>query len=241
MTSTAGMTDLENSFAEAYKQKFLELLKQSCSSLSPSDKAEVCAGTSAKSQPFAPLTAASVRPLQAFNQPMSTSVKTKPKNKILYSLTFVVLILAILYVGYLIYKELQNSGNKNFGSSLAQIDHALNAQQKPKAASVGIELPETGVSLPKQGKHIIMIHSQNCGHCHKIRPAFQKLAGTFSNAKLSLCNDKCYNSLPDSDKQIINLEGFPTFCAFDEGKMIARKVGAPSSEEELIKMCQSMF
>lgn len=236
------MTDLENSFAEAYKQKFLELLKQSCSSLSPSDKADVCTGASAKaSRTFAPLTAGPMKPVQASNQATSISVKTKPRNSILYTVTFIVLILAILYVGYLIYKELKKPGQKNFGSSLLQIEDALNAQQKPTAGIAGIDLPETGASIPKQGKHIIMIHSPNCGHCHKIKPAFQKLASNFPKAKLSLCNDKCFNSLPDSEKQMINLEGFPTFCGFDDGKMVARKVGAPGSEEELIKMCQSMF
>ena len=144
-------------------------------------------------------------------------------------------------MGYLIYKEVKKPGHKNFGSSLAQIDDALNSQQKPVAASTAMEMPETSAALPKQGKHIVMFHSGNCGHCHKIKPSFQKLASTFTKAKLSLCNDKCFGSLSDADKQTINIEGFPTFCAFDEGKMTARKVGAPSSEEELVKMCQSMF
>ena len=102
-------------------------------------------------------------------------------------------------------------------------------------------MSEKEAAIPKQGKHIIMFYSGNCGHCHKIKPAYMKLANQFPKAKMHLCNEKCFQSLPYGDKAMINLEGFPTFCGFDEGKMIARKVGAPGGEEELQRMCGSMF
>ena len=158
--------DLEAAFASAYKQKFIELLKQNCSSLSPSDKMDVCSSVCSNT----PTMNMPNRPNMPPIPPTAPGVTPKPiaskGSGFLQKLIIVILIVAIIYVAYKIYQEISKGKRGNImGSSLiASIDDSVVGKGTPEEKPKGI---------PKSGKHLYMFHSPGCPHCVQIMPGFK--------------------------------------------------------------------
>ena len=237
----APLTDVEQSFSAAYRQKFLELLKKNCSSLTPSEKGEVCdfacGGDQIASEP------ARTQPGGVGVPSGATAPKTPSSCKkpwLFQFIVFALLLGAIAYVGYLLYGIASKTQKNLFGQAIVQIDDGLSYHHRQEITSGGIEIPASAATIP-QGKTIIMFHSERCGHCKKAAPIFMQLSKQFAKATLKMCDDKCLAALPAEQRKEINLEGFPTFCSFNNGKLVSKQVGAPGGAKEMADMCDRLI
>ena len=150
----------------------------------------------------------------------------------------------LIYDGMALGKKGGLFGDSNYTHEiLTQIDDGLVGKQAAEAsATFSVDMSAAdGPSIPKKGRHVIMFHSDSCGHCKIAAPHFRTLAGRFKKAQLRMCDDKCLRALSPEDQKMASVQGFPTFCAFHDGVRIHRQVGAPGGEKEIAAMCDKMF
>ena len=232
-------SDLEAAFVAAYRQKFSELLKQSCSSAS-----------SSQSRPPSPCgsagggaTVVPVGVVDLVGAPPLAAPATRWPNFARVSVCLL-LSLTIIYAVYRIFvwKSPVTTGGVLGGSLIAPLDQGF-AQEKGEASVAAQSVSSMGSGgVPKTGAYFVMFHSESCKHCLQAKPEFAKVAAKKSQkARFKLCDHNCLQSFPGSGKKL-NVTGLPTFIGFSDGVEVGRLVGAPrGGEAELNALCEKMF
>jgi thiol-disulfide isomerase/thioredoxin len=233
----ADVPALEAAFASAYRQKFAELLKQSCSTPSSSCGPEVSARPRLSSALGANLVNVRLSeapvPLRAPPGGAPAAVKA---------------CLALLLLGVVVFATCRflQSRDKDIltrlhgGSLVASIESSLPGVDKTGGLSSPRALTGAG-GVPKTGPQLVMFFSDRCPHCTNAKPHYAKLAAVSKKASCSVCDSACLAAFPDAGRSLA-ITGFPTFVGFVDGLEVGRVVGAPrGGEAELIASCEGLF
>lgn len=139
-------------------------------------------------------------------------VKNVLKNKNLKMVLYLLCIAAIIYLLYTLNKT------EGFELAPAEFDEKLN-----------------------DGKKLVLIYADWCGHCKKIKPTWDKVSEQVNKEdELKMVKINCGEGTPEQKKLMskYDVDGYPTILIIDNGK--ATPYDGDRTEDALLKTVKSL-